>query len=162
MVQQRRRLYGFDADYATDDEIVWLDSPNENVEASPEREHFMKRSRKPPRKRQALTSRSKLNRKPDKLRREFVRQYPCCNPNCKTPRSPVDWSHMGHKTDSGMAMKPPDDQTAPLCYHCHIGEFHKRGNLPGMTAEETRDLHWRWIENHRAEWEEYQKTQEVF
>jgi hypothetical protein len=107
--------------------------------------------------RRPLTSRSKLNRKPDKLRREFVRQYPCCNPNCRTPRSRVDWSHMGHKSDSGMAMKAPDEQTAPLCFHCHLGGIHTAGHVPGLTAEETDALHWRWIEQHREAWEEYQR-----
>jgi hypothetical protein len=64
---------------------------------------------------------------------------------------------MGHKSDSGMGMKPPDDQTAPLCYHCHLGEFHKHGNFQGMTPEETKDVHWQWIEQHREAWEDYQR-----
>jgi len=36
IVQQKKRVYGFDAEYADDDDIVWIDSSNDFTFASPE------------------------------------------------------------------------------------------------------------------------------
>jgi hypothetical protein len=36
LVEEKRRFYGLDADYADADEVVWLDGPNDNSEATPE------------------------------------------------------------------------------------------------------------------------------
>lgn len=36
LVEEKRRFYGLDTDYADADEVVWLDGPNDNEEATPE------------------------------------------------------------------------------------------------------------------------------
>ena len=36
IVQEKRRFYGLDPDYADDSDIIWIDSPNDYVEATPE------------------------------------------------------------------------------------------------------------------------------
>lgn len=36
IVEEKRRTYGFDTDYADDSDIVWLNGPNDNAEADPD------------------------------------------------------------------------------------------------------------------------------
>lgn len=101
------------------------------------------------------------NRRPTRSKKylAFVRSKPCCVPGCDTPRYRVEANHFGAKSDKGWARKPPDDQTVPLCWNHHHGEFHRTGGcLPGMTKAETLTHFWRVRSGLQIEWEAMQET----
>lgn len=39
----------------------------------------------------------------------------------------VEAHHLRNLQDGGVALKPPDWQTIPLCHDCHIGQLHSKG-----------------------------------
>lgn len=45
VVFQKRRMYGMDTDYADAHQIVWIDSANDNVEATPQKAAALERAR---------------------------------------------------------------------------------------------------------------------
>jgi hypothetical protein len=87
-------------------------------------------------KRQPLTSRSKLNRRPDTAYLAFVRSYACIG--CSSTdchQHTVEAHHAGRKRDKGFGRKPSDDRCVPLGRWCHQF-FHDHGHLPFLTPAE--------------------------
>ena len=39
----------------------------------------------------------------------------------------IEAHHLRNLQDGGVALKPPDWQTIPLCHNCHIGQLHAKG-----------------------------------
>lgn len=48
-----------------------------------------------------------------------VRALPCSVPDCRTTE-PVHAHHVRTAANSGTGLKPPDDQTVPLCQFHHL------------------------------------------
>lgn len=95
-------------------------------------------------KRRGLTSRSKLNRKPDTPYLAFVRLHPCCS--CGATRD-IEAHHTGRR---GMGQKAADSTAVPLCRGCHR-YFHDHGHLP---VDGTSTLVARTIASLLSEWQE--------
>jgi hypothetical protein len=64
---------------------------------------------------------------------DFVRGRSCMH--CFAP--PPSCAHHFHPTEKGVARKPDDCFTVPLCVGCHE-YFHLTGTLPSHSAELTR------------------------
>src|SRR5512147_1562210 len=68
-----------------------------------------------------------------------VRGRLCCAPGCYS--SARHAHHWGKRIGGGgTACKPHDSFTAPLCNECHNDELHKKGNLRGLSPQETEGL----------------------
>jgi hypothetical protein len=68
---------------------------------------------------------------------ELVRRKPCCGCGAAAPSDPHHWAPKG--LSGGMARKPDDLRTVPLCRACH-DHFHDHGSLPGRSRPETREV----------------------
>ena len=88
--------------------------------------------------------------------RAFVSLKPGCHCRMPGPSHAHHWSATG----GGMGYKPGDETCVPLCYRCHIGGFHRTGNVPGLTPEQTRELFTRVQAELQAEWAERAKAPE--
>jgi hypothetical protein len=104
---------------------------------------FKRRQKKA--KKRPLTSRSKLNKRPDTAYLAFVRARPCCHCG-DTDR--VEAHHTGKR---GMGQKAPDSTTVPLCHACHMC-FHTDGALDGLTRAQTMDTFAVSVDLIQAEW----------
>lgn len=118
-----------------------------------------KKKRAKVRHRQPLTSRSKLNRKPDTAYLAFVRSYACIG--CSSTdchQHTVEAHHAGRKRDKGFGRKPSDDRCVPLGRRCHQF-FHDHGHLPFLTPAETAKRVEETVRNLQTDWAERQNAE---
>jgi hypothetical protein len=87
----------------------------------------------------ATTERPELAAQPKTRRHQnpaylgFVRAKPCCACGAPPQSDPHHWSIRGRK---GIALKPDDERTVPLCRGCH-DHFHAHTTLPELTPAKT-------------------------
>lgn len=67
---------------------------------------------------------------------KFVRSHKCCACPANVGIEAHHWAWAGQK---GMATKPSDYFTVPLCERCHT-HFHRTGELPGKNPAMSREL----------------------
>jgi len=81
----------------------------------------------------------------------FIIDHPCCAPGCLLP---ADHAHHFARRHGGggVALKPHDTFTVPLCDPHHNGAQHQHGALPGITADETEALFMRTALKLTTEW----------
>ena len=80
------------------------------------------------------TPKEKTHREPKYL--SWLRRQRCAG-CCASP--PSQASHHGAH---GIAIKPPDSSCIPLCFSCHMLEWHRTGEVPatqGLSREERRE-----------------------
>jgi hypothetical protein len=66
----------------------------------------------------------------------------CCAPGCRNPAEHAHHYARRHG-GGGVALKPHDTFTVPLCSTCHNGAEHQHGALPHMTPDETEAFFFR-------------------
>ena len=58
----------------------------------------------------------------DKKYLAWIRDQPCCGPNCKGKPGDIVPAHMRCLGEAGTGMKPDDKMALPLCFWCHAEE----------------------------------------
>lgn len=68
---------------------------------------------------------------------DFIRSLLCCAPGPRACHAPAP-QHPHHSTGAGLALKAPDRETMPLCWHHHRAFHDGNGPFEHMTREDRR------------------------